>query len=399
MNIQENNSQLKTNSRLMWLSIASLSLSTYTIVTADFAPIGLMTLMAKGLQKSESMIGLTVTLYSWIGGISGLLTVIFLGNVPKKNLLLSSVLIMLISNVLSALSTDYSMLLVARVIGGVANGALWALVFVVAMLLVPKSKIGLATSIVFGGVTAGNILGVPSSSFIGNKLAWPMAFWMISGLSLLTLFGILILVPNIKNSTVVDMKAFKKVMSNRTLLKVYMATLVTVGSYFCAFTFIVPYLHSSRFISDDLISMMLFIFGVAGLLGNLLTGIFVDKHLKLIVLFSTAFISITLLILGFFSESLGQVNTIMLISLWGLSISGIFVGFQTWLLRTDPANAFPASAIYSTIFNVSMGLGALLGAWLLAKFDTSLLMASSGVAIAFSLLLISTIPDRFAFKK
>ena len=99
-----------------------LALSTFTIVTTELALIGLLTPMAKGLGQSESMIGLTVTLYAWVGAISALLSSLFLGNLPKKPLLLILTLIILISNSLCATVDNYSWLLFARVIGALAHG-------------------------------------------------------------------------------------------------------------------------------------------------------------------------------------------------------------------------------------------------------------------------------------
>lgn len=379
-------------SALMWLSVVVLSLSTFMVVTADFAPVGLLTPMALGLNQSESMIGLTVTLYSWTGAISGLLVVIFFGNLPKKALLASFTLIMLFSNILCAVAIDYTVLLVARVIGGIANGALWAMVFVVAMSLVPPRNIGLATAIVFGGVSAGNLLGVPFTSFVGNRWTWQTAFWMIAVISLISLICILLFVPNIKTRNIVDRKAFKKVLSHPMLLKVYLAAFITVAAYFCAFTFIEPYLQASPFISGNLISVMLFVFGAAGILGNFLTGVFIDKYLKMVVLISTSLIAIAIIILGFFATAFGQLTIIFLIAVWGVSVSGVFIGFQTWLLRADPENAFPASAVYSALFNIAIGLGALAGSGMVAKFNIFLLMACSGIAVASSLLPIAMIP-------
>lgn len=392
INMKENNFLFKSKS-LMWLGIVVLALSTFTIVTADFAPVGLLTPMAKGLQQSESMIGLTVTLYSWTGAISGLIVVFFFGNMSKKILLASSIFIVLISNVLCATSTNYIFFVVARIIGGVGNGALWAMVFVVAMSLVPTRNIGMATSIVFGGVSAGNLLGVPISSFIGNALTWQMAFWMIVILSFISLLCILIFVPNVKTSNKINVYAFKKVFLNATLLRIYLAAFLTITAYFCAFTFVEPYLVSLPFISENMISVVLFIFGVAGLLGNFIVGVLVDRHLKSLVIFSTSIVAVTILMLGFYSDVLTQLSIMILISLWGLSISGVFIGFQTWLLRADPDNAFPASAVYSALFNSAIGFGALLGAWIVSEFNITQLITFSAVAIFVSLIPISMIPD------
>lgn len=159
-----------------WLALVILALSTFTIVTTELAPIGLLTPMAEGLQQSESMIGLTVTLYAWVGAISALLSSLFLGNLPKKLLLLVLTLIILVSNSLCAMVENYHWLLAARVIGALAHGAFWAMIGATAVSLVPARFIGLATSIVFGGVSAASVFGVPLSNYIGLNVGWRPAF-------------------------------------------------------------------------------------------------------------------------------------------------------------------------------------------------------------------------------
>lgn len=393
MNINDNNSATET-SNMMWLAIVVLAIATFTIVTTELAPIGLLTPMALDLKQSESMIGLTVTIYAWIGAVSALLSSIFLGNLPKKTLLIILMLVLFIANILCAVSTDYSLLLVARVVGAFAHGAFWAMIGALAMSIVSVRHIGLATSIVFGGVSAASVFGVPIANFIGSHATWQMAFWLISALSLFSLVGILILVPNVKINTQVGIAALKNIVSNRTLLKIYAATFLAITAHFSAFTFIEPYLNASEYIQTDIISVVLLLFGIAGLIGNFITGVFIDKHLKPLILLSITITAVSLFLLGSFTDVLGRLTAIGLIMLWGVSISGIFVGFQTWVLRTAQDNAFSASAVYVSIFNAAIGSGALFGAWVVANFSFTTLMTYSAIAIALSLVITGIVPGR-----
>jgi len=393
MNNTETNSSFETSNLKMWLSIIILAIATFTIVTAELAPIGLLTPMAEGLQQSESMIGLTVTFYAWIGAISALLSSAFLGNLPKKALLITLMFILLISNILCAMTTDYYLFVAARVIGALSHGAFWAMIGALAMSLVPARHVGLATSIVFGGVSAASVFGIPIANFIGANLSWQMAFWIISALSVFSLLGILLLVPNIKAEHAIGITVLKDVIRNPILSKIYIATLLAITAHFSAFTFIEPYLHTSDAIADNFISVALFTFGFAGLMGNFITGVFIDRYLKPLILLSVAIVAVSLLVLGIFSNALNQTAIFALIIFWGISVSGIFVGFQTWVLRIAQDDAFPASAIYVAIFNSAIGTGALFGAWIMANFDFTVLMSFSGTAIAISLFMISIIPS------
>jgi predicted MFS family arabinose efflux permease len=374
-----------------WLALIILALSTFTIVTTELAPIGLLTPMATGLGQSESMIGLTVTLYAWVGAISALLSSLFLGNLPKKLLLLLLTLIILVSNSLCATVQSYEWLLVARVIGALAHGAFWAMIGATAVSMVPPRYIGVATSIVFGGVSAASVFGVPLSNYIGLNFGWRPAFWLMSLLSVIAFVGIALIVPKVKSSSALGLEAMGRVLSSRTLWKIYAATLLAITAHFAAFTFIEPWLHSVKSVSASMIPVMLFVFGIAGLAGNFVTGMFIDKWLKPLVSLSVILIAAALITLGLWGASLGGGQILALIIVWGLAVSGIFVGFQTWVLRIAAENAFPASAIYVSFFNGAIGCGALVGAWLVSVLSIPVLMSIAGIAIALSLLLIAMI--------
>ncbi|WP_459177312.1 MFS transporter [Ewingella americana] len=375
-----------------WLALIILALSTFTIVTTELAPIGLLTPMAKGLHQSESMIGLTVTLYAWVGAISALLSSLFLGNLPKKMLLLVLTLIILVSNSLCASVDSYSWLLAARVIGALAHGAFWAMIGATAVSMVPARYIGVATSVVFGGVSAASVFGVPLSNYIGLNLGWRPAFWLMSLLSVIAFFGIALIVPKVKSSSTLGLDALGRVLRSGALWKIYAATLLAITAHFAAFTFIEPWLHSINAVSASMIPVMLFVFGIAGLAGNFVTGMLIDKWLKPLVSLSVVLIAATLITLGQWGANLAAGQILALIVVWGLAVSGIFVGFQTWVLRLAGDNAFPASAIYVSFFNGAIGCGALAGAWLVSTLSIPVLMSIAGVAIALSLLLVAIIP-------
>lgn len=84
-----------------WLALFILALSTFTIVTTELAPVGLLTPIAEGLRSSESAVGMTVSLYAWVGALSALVASVFLGNIAKKRLLLTLTVILFLSNVLA----------------------------------------------------------------------------------------------------------------------------------------------------------------------------------------------------------------------------------------------------------------------------------------------------------
>ncbi|MDC5849299.1 MFS transporter [Vibrio europaeus] len=376
----------------IWLALFVLALSTFNIVTTELAPIGLLTPMANALATSESHVGMTVSLYAWVGALSALVASIFLGAVGKKNLLIALSIVLAVSNGLAASADTFENLMLARVIGAVAHGAFWSIIGVSAASIVPPNYIGLATSIVFGGVSVASVFGVPISNYIGMHIGWRSAFMVMSGLSVLSLVGIASLVPQISEKGSVGIGAIKAVFKSSSLIKVYFATILTISAHFTAFTYIEPMLNSLTHISEEFVPVLLLVFGVAGIAGNVITALFIDKHLKTIAVLSVLFAASMLVLIGEFHVQWYQAHIGTALAIWGATASCIFVALQTWVLRLASEQAFPASALYVAFFNLAIGIGASLGAWLVASYNVSFLYIFAGVAMALSLVFITIVP-------
>lgn len=375
-----------------WLALFILAISTFTIVTTELAPVGLLTPIAEGIHSSESAVGMTVSLYAWVGALSALFASVFLGNVAKKRLLLLLTVILLMSNIMAATVNTYTALLGARILGALAHGAFWAMIGAAAVAIVPARYIGVATSIVFGGVSAASVFGVPVSNYIGLHFGWRQAFWLMAVLSIVAFVGITVLVPQITSKSAIGVDALKNVLKSSTLWKLYIATLLAVTAHFAAFTYIELWLHSQSLLSKAFIPAALFVYGFAGLVGNFLTGMLIDKYLKVTVVLSALLICAVLIFLGRSGPSLTATLIFTPLVIWGVAISGIFVGFQTWVLRMAEDKMFPASAIYVSFFNIAIGIGASVGAWMVSSFSLPLLYVVAGTAIGLSVLLVSVIP-------
>ncbi|MUJ28036.1 MFS transporter [Aliivibrio fischeri] len=389
MSISENSQKMTLR---IWLALFVLALSTFNIVTTELAPIGLLTPMANALATSESYVGMTVSLYAWVGALSALVASVFLGAVGKKNLLIALSIVLVVSNGLAASAETFENLMLARVIGAVAHGAFWSIIGVSAASIVPSNYIGLATSIVFGGVSVASVFGVPISNYIGMHIGWRSAFMVMSGLSVLSLVGIASLVPQISEKSSVGIGAIKAVFKSSSLIKVYFATILTISAHFTAFTYIEPMLNSLTHISEEFVPALLLVFGVAGIAGNVITALFIDKHLKTIAVLSVLFAASMLVLIGEFHVQWYQAHIGTALAIWGATASCIFVALQTWVLRLASEQAFPASALYVAFFNLAIGIGASLGAWLVASYNVSFLYIFAGVAMALSLIFIAIVP-------
>lgn len=349
----------------LWIALIVLSLSSFAIVTTELAPIGLLSALAHDLNQSEAITGLIVTGYGWVAAISALCSIFLLIRFPRKMVLMIMLLILAISNIIVAYSSSFNMILSARIIGAIAHGSFWALIGAVAYSLVPKHKLGLATSIIFSGVSVASILGVPLASYLTQLSSWRLAFEFLGLLSFIVCILILLFVPKIPDQAPLASGFFKKVLQHSTLNRLFILTALIISSHFAAFTFIEPFLSQIAQLESGQITLLLLVFGLAGLMGNILAGKLIDRHLHTIILVSLVFISGSVFAFGYLGYQVTLSIAIVFLALWGVSIASIFVGLQTWVLKQADDLASAASAIYVAVFNASIGLGALIGSFML----------------------------------
>jgi predicted MFS family arabinose efflux permease len=370
----------------VWLAVIFLGIGAFTIVTTELAPIGLLSQIAGEMNRSEATVGLTVTVYAWVGALNALASAFWLGRLPRKALLVTLMVGLALSNLAALLSNTFSWLLAARALGAVSHGLFWAVIGASAAQIAPKHRTGLAMSIVFGGVSAASVLGVPLATLIGQATSWRMAFGAVGAISLATALGLAGVLPAMKTEAVAGRAALFAVLRRRDLGAIYLATIFAVTAHFAAFTFIEPFLTAIPSMRATLVPALLFVFGAAGLLGNVLTGIFIDRFLASLLMLALITLSAALIALGQLGPALGTLGLAALLVVWGTAISAIFVGLQTWILRSAGAAAMPASAIYVAIFNAAIGAGALVGSSIFTRAGLPMVMTVAGAASVLAIL-------------
>ena len=362
----------------IWCAVSVLCMASFTMVTSEFAPIGLLSQISSDLGQTPSTVGLTVTLYAWIGAASGLLSNWLNRWIPRKMLLIALMLILAVSNGLAALSSDFSTLLGARAVGALAHGVFWAVVAATAAHIVPVHRMGLATSIVLGGITTATVMGVPLINLVGQYDGWRTAFVCLALMCVACAGAIALVLPTMQIQSLAKGIGFAAVLRRRDLLITYIITGLTAAAHFGAYTFVEPFIGQVPGITANLIAVLLFAFGAAGFLGNLLSALFIDRFLSAFILIALVAMALALVTLGIYGPLLGIAPVVILLVIWGVAISALFTGLQTWVLRIAGDHTVPATAIHTAVLNSAIGLGVIIGGEALdvAGFKGAMLSAS-----------------------
>jgi predicted MFS family arabinose efflux permease len=379
----------------IWLAVAALGVGSFAIVTTELSPIGFLSEIAQDFGRSENSVGLIVTVYAWVAAVAALVSATTLGRLPRKPLLIGLMLVLASSSAVATQTSTLQTLLGARIIGALAHGVFWAMIGSLGAQIAPPRHVGLATSIIFGGISAASVLGVPLANTISHIDGWRYAFGVVSILAFASAAAIALSVPRVPGMAPFTRDALKAIARDPVFLRIYVATGCAVTAHCAAFTYIEPFLSQALRVPAHLIGVLLLVFGLAGLVGNIVTGVLIDRHLKLVVLASLALMGACLFGLGLLGPVSGVLVAAVLLFGWGIAVAAVFVGFQTWLLREAGEASLPASAIYVAIFNGSIGTGALLGSGVISVSNLNGLMIAAGVALFASLLpvIVLRVPD------
>ena len=372
-----------------WLAVVALGVSAFSIVTSELAPVGMLSALANDLHQSQAGAGLAVTAYGWVAALAALLAGAIPARISRKALLIVLMLILAFSCLAATQSHTMQTFMTARMTGALAHGAFWALIGTVAVQLVPVDKLGLATSVIFAGVSAASVLGVPLSSFIADMVGWRQAFSAISLLSLAAAVALLWTLPTLAAPQPLRLRVYVGIVKNPLLLSLFGATACIISAHFAAFTYLEPLLTQTRGIPTSTISALLLMSGLSGLLGNPIAGKLIDRHIRVLIMTSLLLSAGALGMLSIRGGSALPVWFVaVLLGVWGAGMAIVFVGLQTWLLRSAGEATQPASAIYVAIFNAAIGTGALVGGLVSAKLGLSSLPLLAAVAMICGMALV-----------
>ena len=382
----------QTSTRHQWLAVTAIGLATFSVVTTEMLPVGLLTPIADTLETSTGTAGQMISLPAVLAALFAPLVVIASGGMDRRRILCGLLGLLAIANIVSALAPNMAWMLAARVLVGFCMGGVWAIAGGLASRLVPDNSIGLATSIIFGGVAAASVFGVPLGALVGDFVGWRWAFGSMALLSVSVLVLHLAVVPALPVASSATLRQFGKQLGNRKLQVGLFLTLLLVASHFMVFTFVRPLLLSVPRFDTQWISALLFAYGFAGIVGNFLAGIIAARCTTLTLIAVSMGLLLTPVLFLTIGDSYISGGVVLLV--WGLAYGGVSVGLMTWTMKVAPRAVEIATALYVGVFNIGIALGAWAGGqvvdelgmtanlWLAGGIAAIALLLSFGISLA-----------------
>ena len=343
---------------LSWLPVISLACGVFVFNTSEFVPIGLLSAIAQDFAMSEAGAGLLITIYAWVVALASLPLMLFFSQTELKRLMLGVIALFTLSHIASALAVSFYTLMASRIGVALAHALFWSIVSPMAVRAAPRGKRSLALSIIVTGSSLALIAGLPLGRVIGLYLHWRSTFACIGIIA--ALIGVLLwrVLPTMPNAQSVRFKSLPTLLANKKLRKIYLLTALFITGQFTAYSYIEPFLAQNG-VSEGVITAILVLFGCSGIAASVAFSRYYDNHHLFFVNLSLFGVAASLLMLYFSAFWLPLI--IAVVVFWGFAIACFNVSFQSQTINLAPSASAVAMSIYSGIYNVGIGGGALVG--------------------------------------
>jgi DHA1 family inner membrane transport protein len=346
------------------LPLLALATGAFGIGVTEFAPMGLLPVIAGDLQVSIPAAGLLISAYA-IGVMLGApLMTLTTGRVPRRTLLIGLAGIFTLGNVLAAVSDSYGMLMFARVVTSLNHGAFFGVGSIVAASLVPRERQAGAVAAMFMGLTIANVVGVPLATFAGEHIGWRASFWGIAGLGIVTMTALRLTLPAMPAPQGGNALAELGVLTRGPVLAALGLTVVGSSAMFTVFTYIAPILREQTHASLGFVTTMLVTYGVGLTIGNWLGGRYADHSVDRTLIVTLASLSIVLVLFALLMPYAAP--TAILVFLWGIASFALVPPLQVRVMAAAADAPNLASAMNIGAFNLGNALGAALGGGVIA---------------------------------
>jgi len=275
---------------------------------------------------------------------------------------------------MSVLAWDFWSLVASRIGIALSHAIFWSITASLAIRVAPAGKKTQALSMLATGTALAMVLGVPIGRIIGQYLGWRMTFGMIAASALVLLLMLAKLLPKLPSEHTGSLSSVPVLFKRPALVGLYLLTTLVVTAHYTAYSYIEPFMQSVASMGENFTTFLLLIFGAAGILGSIIFSVFGNKFPSSLLISAISLITLCMGLLLFAAVHPQAISVLCIV--WGMAMMMIGLAMQVRVLSLAPDATDVAMSLFSGIYNIGIGAGALLG----NQVSTHLKMADVGNA-------------------
>lgn len=360
---------MKNSKRLL---IFILAVGVFGIINTEMGVIGILPDLADHFDVSVSTAGLLVSLFALGIAIAGPTLPLVFSRMNRKKVMVLVLAIFISSNIISIFATDFTVALIVRVIPAFFHPVYVSIALSVAAASVSEKEAPKAISKVFIGVSAGMVLGVPVVSFIANTISLEVAMSFFAVVNIFTLIATLLFVPSMPVQERLSYGSQLKILTHGITWLSILAVLFLNAAIFGVYSYLAEYLGVVTNMSANIITIMLLVYGLANIVGNIIAGrLLTDYPIRSVTIFPIALAAVYLI---FFFVAELTIPTAIIILVWGV-LGGIGANInQYWIMSSAPKAPDFANGLFLTSVNLGTTIGAGIAGVIIAQFGTKYIL-------------------------
>ncbi|WP_433592906.1 MFS transporter [Nocardia sp. CA-145437] len=372
-------------------AMLALALGGFGIGTTEFVTMGLLPDIAKSMAVSEPAAGHIVSAYA-LGVVVGAPVIAALcARVPRKRLLMVLMLAFTAGNAASVVAPTFATLTLARFVSGLPHGAYFGVASLAAASLAPVGQRAKAVAAVMLGLSAANVVGVPAATWLGQNLGWRAAFAVVAVIGLATVAALFRFVPELHGIRMTDPRTELTALRRPQVLLTLLVGAIGFGGMFAVYTYITTTLTDVAGVRIGLVPLVLALFGLGMVAGNIAGGVLADRGVDRAVFVSL--LAMVVILAGYVAAVHNPYTAAAGAFLVGASGAALAPALQTRLMDVAHDAQTLAAALNHAALNIANAAGAWLGGLVIAAGMgyTAPAVVGTGLAVLGVLLFMATV--------
>lgn len=374
-----------TSTFKQWVSVCALAVGAFIFNTTEYIPIALLSDIGQSFGKPATEVGMMITVYAWIVALLSLPLMLMTKNIERRKLLLMLFALFALFHALSFFSWNFNILLVSRIGIALTHAVFWSITASLAVRLAPTGKTNQALGLLSTGTVLAMVLGIPLGRVVGQYFGWQLSFLLIGVCAAGVMVVLAKNLPALPSQNTGSLSSLPSLFKRRNLMLLYAMTVLIITAHFTAYSYIEPFVLQVGGFKAEQVTIVLSLYGLAGFAASYLFGKWFAKSQRLFMLGAVAVILLSALLLLPFASFPYAVYALVFI--WGVAIVIVSLGMVSKVLAFASDATDVANSIYSGLYNVGIGGGALLGHYVTVWFGLSnigiagALLAAAGLAV------------------
>ena len=374
-----------TSTFKQWVSVCALAVGAFIFNTTEYIPIALLSDIGQSFGKPATEVGMMITVYAWIVALLSLPLMLMTKNIERRKLLLALFALFVVFHALSFFSWNFNILLISRIGIALTHAVFWSITASLAVRLAPTGKTNQALGLLSTGTVLAMVLGIPLGRVVGQYFSWQLSFLLIGVCAAGVMLVLAKNLPALPSQNTGSLSSLPSLFKRRNLMLLYAMTVLIITAHFTAYSYIEPFVLQVGGFKAEQVTIVLSLYGLAGFAASYLFGKWFAKSQRLFMLGAVAVILLSALLLLPFASFPYAVYALVFI--WGVAIVIVSLGMVSKVLAFASDATDVANSIYSGLYNVGIGGGALLGHYVTVWFGLSnigiagALLAAAGLAV------------------